>query len=688
MPSPGPGEPSEASGSSSSSINGAKIDSRSIHAFWSNGKASIPPPAAPVPTKRKRRKPEDTSSQARLLGLNGASWSIGKVEDGVSLSGISETGSTKGKGRRKEGEEEERKEMVKRARRVATTARRSRKNDEAMNSEENAQVGEPRASGDAHVAPGAANAPMIDATPLTRLIDPLLNGTSNPSPGKRKRGRPRKSGQPIPTPPSSPSPNQALPPANGHSSSSPTDVVVVTGHRLKPDRSAHPIFQTVPSSTKGASHDPISVDEATRSGPRKLVFASDHKPAQSFFSAPPDVLPQPVTSVKDRIEKVHSFIQPNGNSTEIEGRLRDGWGKGIKEGEEWAAPWPKGDWPSHAAVAGPSSLAHSSSRKRKRKTDVDPHGENVEPEYWRNILRAEPSLRAPTAKLDLRRNYAPRCEHHPALLSLARKHGVSNRDTWCERYRPHRAEEVLGDEVEATYLRDWLSALQIGSCRRVSRKVKRPKRQLFDGWIVDDIGLFGDADEEEDDEELPEEIEELEVPLGQRPSTYAPLNTRLTNTILLTGPHGSGKSAAVYAAATELGWEVFEVYPGTGKRTGANLMSLVGDVGKNHMVVEGELKDKTRKEKKGAIKSFFSKSKEESGTKELGSGSQGSADDPIEIQHGEPNVHGEKHVRQSLILIDEVDILFGEEYTFWPAVISLIAESRRPVILTCNGECA
>lgn len=117
-------------------------------------------------------------------------------------------------------------------------------------------------------------------------------------------------------------------------------------------------------------------------------------------------------------------------------------------------------------------------------------------------------------------------------------------------------------------------------------------------------------------------------------------------------------------------------------------MSLVGDVGKNHMVVEGELKDKTRKEKKGAIKSFFSKSKEESGTKELGSGSQGSADDPIEIQHGEPNVHGEKHVRQSLILIDEVDILFGEEYTFWPAVISLIAESRRPVILTCNGECA
>ncbi|KIY49206.1 hypothetical protein FISHEDRAFT_25929, partial [Fistulina hepatica ATCC 64428] len=58
----------------------------------------------------------------------------------------------------------------------------------------------------------------------------------------------------------------------------------------------------------------------------------------------------------------------------------------------------------------------------------------------------------------------------------------------------------------------------------------------------------------------------------------------LTNTMLLVGPFGSGKTAAVYACAEELGWDVFEVYPGVGRRNGANVENLVGDVGRNHIV--------------------------------------------------------------------------------------------------------
>ena len=460
---------------------------------------------------------------------------------------------------------------------------------------------------------------------------------------------------------------------------------MVTGHRWHSDRVSTSHFaQTTFTSSKGASHDPIDVERSARSGPRRLVFAGDQKPAHSFFSASGEPTALPEIPLKGKAMNVNNFFKAEKMVAEHPGVVKTGWGGGIREGEEWLAPWPGGDWPSHESAAGPS-MAPASLPKKRKNLQVPCSVNSDDADQWSSLLTLDSARHRPRhlpSRYLQPLSAALVCESHEAFKALPCRTAVGDRETWCERYRPHRAEEVLGNEAEAIYLRDWLLALQVGGGRRIVRKVKRPKQQLVDGWIVDDIGSFGDVEDDESEEEQSEHLEESESTFGERPDEYPPLTTRLSNTILLSGPHGSGKSAAVYAAGTELGWEVFEVYPGIGKRTGANLMSLVGDVGKNHMVVKGG--GKIDLEKKGHFKSFFRESKD--GEVSFGNSNQRTASGAIETEQDCLNGPEEREIRQSLILIDEVDILFAEEYTFWPAVVALIAESRRPVILTCNGE--
>jgi len=92
----------------------------------------------------------------------------------------------------------------------------------------------------------------------------------------------------------------------------------------------------------------------------------------------------------------------------------------------------------------------------------------------------------------------------------------------------------------------------------------------------------------------------------------------------------------VYACASELGFEVFELYPGMGRRSGKDLAGAVGQLTRNHMVL-GDARARIR-----------------------------------DMPH------------QSLILQDEADVLFDDDIGFWPAVAELMSDSLRPVVLTCT----
>ncbi|KAF7332213.1 AAA family protein [Mycena kentingensis (nom. inval.)] len=243
------------------------------------------------------------------------------------------------------------------------------------------------------------------------------------------------------------------------------------------------------------------------------------------------------------------------------------------------------------------------------------------------------------------------------LSSLALDDDPSSEQQWSDRWHPRCAEDVLGNHENAAYLRDWLKALELRPDPTLDgpRGVKRPnivravtrakkRRRDDDGWIV------SDASDYSSDHEMPEGDDDDDFDLPDAPTPRANLfGKHLTNTILLHGPSGVGKTAAVYACAEELDWEVFEVNPGIGRRNSASLDALIGEVGKNHLVRKSQLGFRRRDDEAVDFGFKFNAS-----------------------------------ARQSVILLEEVDILYKEDSNFWSAVVRLISESRRPVILTCN----
>ncbi|KDR83737.1 hypothetical protein GALMADRAFT_219568 [Galerina marginata CBS 339.88] len=321
--------------------------------------------------------------------------------------------------------------------------------------------------------------------------------------------------------------------------------------------------------------------------------------------------------------------------------------------------------------------------------------------------------------------------NHPAIARLVNRGPGSSpvsRRPWSEKWRPSCAQEVLGNEKSATFLRNWLRALELqlednlgtsglgpqksddtngkpksstrGTKRaRIVRAVeKRRKRSRLDSDEEDDSWI---AYSDEEDEEVVnyEEIDDIlpEVPASSQSSAThdfqpSPIDNKeeglgqLHNTILLSGPSGSGKTACVYACAEELGWDVFEVYPGVGRRNGANVDNLIGEVGKNHLVLQN-------RQNNDILKSFLSKKKytgaaSAEDTPSMDSILQSYSPRKKSTSKDTPepgdSVDSMRPIRQSLILLEEVDILFKEDINFWTTVTRIIKECKRPVICTCN----
>ncbi|KAK4695802.1 ATPase family AAA domain-containing protein 5, partial [Lecanoromycetidae sp. Uapishka_2] len=294
---------------------------------------------------------------------------------------------------------------------------------------------------------------------------------------------------------------------------------------------------------------------------------------------------------------------------------------------------------------------------------------------------------------------------------------------WVHKYAPKAAEEVLQQSHEVILLRDWLRSLSIKPSvnqnidklrakessivprRRVYKK-KRKRAEGLDDFVVssEDEGSQMDEITDSEDAEPSRSLTKRSIVRVGDVTRNPGGSERSINAVIISGPHGCGKTAAVYAVAQELGFEVFEINSGS-RRSGKDIMDKVGDMTRNHLVKheqredlvatlveeadgQGPSDDKLKEDiasgRQGTVKSFFKpKMSAKKKQQEMKPSPRKLEEKPEDLQHQKKQQQNHK---QSLILLEEVDVLFEEDKAFWTTILELILHSKRPIIMTCTEE--
>ncbi|XP_075417484.1 ATPase family AAA domain-containing protein 5 isoform X2 [Tenrec ecaudatus] len=327
-------------------------------------------------------------------------------------------------------------------------------------------------------------------------------------------------------------------------------------------------------------------------------------------------------------------------------------------------------------------------RKSKRKK---PHDYSESPK----------KLSGPPEELDLRNKSSE-------IKLDSSKESVVEDTLWTEKYQPQNSSELIGNELAIKKLHSWLKDWK--------RRTELEERQ----------NLKGKRDEKP---EAPSESMEFKGSSDEEES-------RLCNTVLLTGPPGVGKTASVYACAQELGFKIFEVNASS-QRSGRQILSQLKEATQSHQVDKqgvnsqkpcffnsyniGKSPKKFSSPKKvvtsprkippsspkssgpkralplKTLANYFKVSSKQKNDEEIAAlqennkGIKNFDQKPVtqtkittnsnrEFGAEEPN----RKNATSLILFEEVDIIFDEDAGFLSAVKALMATTKRPVILTTS----
>ncbi|KAH7491583.1 ATPase family AAA domain-containing protein 5 [Phytophthora ramorum] len=193
-----------------------------------------------------------------------------------------------------------------------------------------------------------------------------------------------------------------------------------------------------------------------------------------------------------------------------------------------------------------------------------------------------------------------------------------------DRYLPVNASGLVGNRDSLHTLSSWLSAWKVGV----------GDRERLDCFSTE-LFTFEDGDSDSEDE------------VGD-----------LCRLFILEGESGSGKSAAVYACAEELGYEIIEINAAQ-SRSGKSVVELAGEATQSTRVLHvGGKDDKSRKKQKQKKK----RRRHSEGRKSLEKSTAASL---------------------SLVLFEDVDLVFDEDKGFLNAVCSIAKHSKCPIVVTC-----
>ncbi|XP_028567361.2 ATPase family AAA domain-containing protein 5 isoform X1 [Podarcis muralis] len=273
---------------------------------------------------------------------------------------------------------------------------------------------------------------------------------------------------------------------------------------------------------------------------------------------------------------------------------------------------------------------------------------------------------------------------------------------WTEKYQPQHSNELVGNAAAVQKLHRWLCEWK----KRADCEEDRTQKEAKSGSQDESFDNADFKDEKWDSEE----------------------ESVLCNTMLLIGPPGIGKTAAVYACAQELGFKIFEVNASC-QRSGRQILSQLKEATQSHQVdkqgvnvhkpcffnnyssTKSPRKSSPRKEKSPrkfpvsprkvglkqgsaskTLANYFKISprpkNEEERVQENNKGyTERLPKEKVQIQYLKRETGEEDSSKKratSLILFEEVDVIFDEDVGFLNAIKTFMSTTKRPVILTTN----